>query len=107
MTARVAAGLADSDHVHDLVQAAVTCQRNSVPDHLAAGGFDGSHARVGGEMSLAREPRDVADDPHDLGREDSSYAEDPGEGGARGLNFFCDATLQVGDPPIEGSHVSH
>jgi hypothetical protein len=42
--ARIASGLADGDHVHDLVEATVARQRDLVPEHLAARGFDGSDA---------------------------------------------------------------
>src|SRR5215216_3352726 len=79
--AGIAASLADRDHVQHLVEAAVPGQREPVPDHLPAGGLDGSQARVGGEVRPTRKPSHVAHDADDLRGQDRSHAEDLGEGG--------------------------
>jgi hypothetical protein len=105
--AGIAASLADRDHVHDLVEAAVAGEREPVPDHLPAGGLDGSHARVGGEVRFARKPSHVAHHADDLRGQDGTHAEDLGEGGARGLHLLPDALVQIGDPLVEGANVTH
>src|SRR5215218_1443605 len=65
--ARIAASLADSDHMHDLVETAVAGKREPVADHLATGSFDRRHACIRSEVvSLAREARDIADYSQDL-----------------------------------------
>jgi hypothetical protein len=107
-TARgIAASLADGDHVHDLVEAALPGKRESVPDHLAAGSFNWRHACVGSEVSLARKARDVADHSHDLRCQDRPDAEDLGERGTGGLHLNSDALVEFRYPSIQGTHVSH
>ena len=56
----VSASLANRDHMQHLVEAAIAGEREPVPDHLAAGSFNGCHTCVGSEVSLAREARNVA-----------------------------------------------
>src|SRR5215203_91436 len=103
----IAASLADSDHVHDLVESAVAGKREPVPDHLSAGSFNWRHACVGSEVSLAREARNVADYCYYLRCQDRPDTEDLGERGAGGLHLNSDALVKPRYPPIESAHVSH
>src|SRR5215217_5317392 len=104
--ARIAASLADSDHVHDLVEAAVPGKRELVPDHLAAGSFDRRHACIGSEVSLAREARNVADYSQDLRCQDRPHTENLGEHGAGGLHLTCDALVEFRYTSVQGAHIS-
>jgi hypothetical protein len=105
--ARIAASLADGDHVHDLVEAAVPGKREFVPDHLAAGSFDRRHACIRSEVSLAREARNVADYSQDLRCQDRPYTENLGEHGAGGLHLTCDALVESRYTSVQGAHISH
>ena len=58
-------------------------------------------------MRLAREACDVANDADDLCRQNGSYPEDFGEGGARSLHLLPDALVQIGYAPVEGANVTH
>ena len=58
-------------------------------------------------MRLARDAGDVANDTDDLCRQNGSYPEDFGEGGARGLHLLPDALVQIGYPPVERANVTH
>src|SRR3712207_3047267 len=89
-----------------MVETAVAGQREPVPDHLSAGDLHGGDSGVGGEVALGREPSDVPNQGDDLRGQDRTYAEDVGEGGARGLHLLADAGVEVGDPPVEGAHVA-
>ena len=57
-------------------------------------------------MGLGGEAGHIADRTDDLGGQDGIYAEDLGEGGARGLYLGLDAPTQVGDLPIERPDVA-
>src|SRR5215218_9180084 len=98
--ARVAASLADGDHVHDLVEAAVPGKRESVSDHLAAGSLDWCHTCVGSEVSLAWEARNVADYSHDFRCQDRPNAENLGEHGAGDLHLTCDTLVELRYPSV-------
>src|SRR3712207_1989191 len=93
--ARIAASLADRNHVHDLVETAVAGKREPVPDYLAAGSFNWRHACIGSEVSLAREARNVADYSHNLRCQDWADAENLGEHGAGGLHLTSDTLVEL------------
>jgi len=57
-------------------------------------------------VPLAREASHVADRPGDRRRQDGTYAEDLGEGGARGLHLGFYASAQVRDLPIQRPDVA-
>jgi hypothetical protein len=52
-------------------------------------------------VGLGRETRHVADCSDDRRGQDGTYAEDLGEGGARGFHLGFDAPAQVGDLPVQ------
>ena len=57
-------------------------------------------------MRLGREACHVAYSSYDPGGQDGTYAEDLGEGGARGLHLGLYATVQVRDLPVKGADVA-
>src|SRR5688500_10924383 len=57
-------------------------------------------------MRLCREAHHVAYSPDDPRGQDGSYAEDLGEGGARGLHLGFDALVEVGDLPVQRPYVA-
>jgi hypothetical protein len=57
-------------------------------------------------VSLGREASHVADGAYDPGGQYGAYAEDVGEGGARGPHLGLYATVQVGDLPVQRPDVA-
>jgi hypothetical protein len=57
-------------------------------------------------VRLGREACHVAYSSYDPGGQDGTYAEDLGEGGARGLHLGLYATVQVGDLPVQRPDVA-
>jgi hypothetical protein len=55
---------------------------------------------------LGREAPHLADHAYDPRGQYGTYAEDPGEGGARGFYLSFDAPAQVGDLPVESADVA-
>src|SRR5215211_2250921 len=104
--ANVRPGLAYRDHVQGVVELTVAGQREPVAHHLAACGLQRRRASVGGEMGLGGETRHVADRAYDPRGQDGTYAEDLGEGGARGFHLGFDAFIEVGDLPVERTDVA-
>ena len=57
-------------------------------------------------MGLGREARHVAYSPDDLRGQYGTYAEDLGEGGTGGLHLGLDASVEVGDLPVQRPYVA-
>jgi hypothetical protein len=57
-------------------------------------------------VRLGREACHVAYSSYDPGGQDGTYAEDLGEGGARGLHLGLYATVQVRDLPVQRPDVA-
>jgi hypothetical protein len=57
-------------------------------------------------VAPTRETRHVADRAYDPRSQDRSYAEDLGEGGARGFHLGFDAPVEVGDLPLQRPNVA-
>jgi hypothetical protein len=99
------ADLGDRRHVHGVIEAAVAAPGQPVDLSVAGGHLDRRGAVIGSEVIPAGEPRRVAGLADDDGCHDRAHAEDPGKGGAGGLDRRRQLLPGLAHPGVDPAQV--